>query len=89
MLTTGDMANHDGFFAVIGYWHGSTYHLKELDGSREFRGVMHIADQYNGSCSDRFVTCEARNQYRDASIKEMERAAMRAAYLRAEANRSA
>ena len=86
---TGDMANHDGFFIIIGYWQDFAYNLKEIDGKREFRAVQHIANQYSGSCSDRFVTAEARNQYRDASIKEMERAVMRRNYLTKQANRSA
>jgi hypothetical protein len=43
--------------------------------------VQHISEHYNGSCSDRFVTAAARDQYRDASIKEMERAAHRRNYL--------
>ena len=63
---TGDMANHDGFFTVFAHRQGSSYDLLEIDGERTFLGVMHIADAYSGSCSDRFVTAEARDQYRDA-----------------------
>ena len=78
---TGDMANHDGFFTVTGYWQGFAYNLEEIGGKREFLAVQHIAEQYSGTCSDRFVTAAARDLHRDASIKEMERAAMRRNYL--------
>ena len=81
---TGDMANYDGFFTVTGYWQDFAYNLKEIDGDRDFPAVQHIADQYSGNCSDRFVTAAARDQYREASIKEMERAAMRRRYLEKE-----
>lgn len=82
---TGDMANNDGFFTVFAHRNGGSYDLQEIDGERVFLGVMHIAEQYSGSCSDRFVTAEARSAYRDASIKEMERAAQRRRYLAKEA----
>lgn len=78
---TGDMANHDGFFTVFAHRQGTSYDLQEIDGERVMLGVHHIADKYSGHCGDRFVTSAARDQYRDASIKEMERAAMRRRYL--------
>lgn len=78
---TGDMANPDGHFEVIAH-RGLIYDLQEIGGDRLFKGVMSIADKYSGNCTDRFVTAEARAAYRDASIKEMERAASRANYLR-------
>lgn len=77
---TGDMANHDGFFVVTAH-RGHTYDLREIDGTREFLGVRNIADVYNGTCSERFVTAEAHQKERSARIEEMRRAVDRANYL--------
>ena len=78
---TGDVANQDGDFEIIAHRNGYQYDLREIEGKREMLGVMSIATTYNGTCVDRFVTQEARLAYRDASIKELERAAMRRSYL--------
>ena len=78
---TGDIANHDGHFTVAAHRNGTSYDLQEVGGDRLFKGVFHIAEQYNGTCSDRFVTATARAAHRDASIKEMKRAAERRGYL--------
>jgi hypothetical protein len=78
---TGDMANQDGHFAVIAHRGGISCDLREDNGERTFRGVMHIAEQYNGSCGDRFVTESTWAAHREARILEMQRAAQRRNYL--------
>ena len=78
---TGDMANPCGHFVVIGHRNGFQHDLREDNGERTLHGIMHIADSYAGTCSDRFVTMAAYRAYRDAKIKEFELAAKRAAYL--------
>ena len=81
---TGDIANHDGDFEVIAH-RGNTYDLREIGGhNRDFLGVFHVADTYNGTCAERFVTQAARAAHRTAAIAEMERAVMRANYLKRE-----
>lgn len=64
---TGDMANAPGHFEVT-FQMGSVLKLTELSGgeNRTFRiNIGQIGNVYQGHCSPRFVTEEARQSYRD------------------------
>jgi len=86
---TGDMANQDGHLEIVAYRNGSQYDLREIDGARDFKGIMSIATEYKGHCGDRFVTQDAWKAHQEFRIEEMKRDAMRRAYLAKQAELNA